>query len=152
MKIKWKSFLKSQSHYNLLLDSDSNRLHTGFRECNSVENILDKNRTEDDRQFLEKYRQMDISGAEQDRDSSRRRRYSMVMLPSTTQQPYVEKKYSPSDNNVILSKTVRGEKRRQREKRERSYERLDDSTGWWQISIVSTVCWANFKQNWKSHQ
>ena len=122
--------LKGRCHYDLLLDTDSNRLHTGFRECNSVENILDKNRTEDDRQFLEKYRQMDISGAEQDRDSSRRRRYSMVMLPSTSQQPYVEKKYSPSDNNVILSKTVRGEKRRQREKRERSYERLDDSTGW----------------------
>ena len=60
----------------------------------------------------------------------------MVMLPSQdynyhnqVQQPAVERqqqRFSPSDNNVILSKTVRKEKRKQREKREnRSMERLD---------------------------
>ena len=114
---------------SLFLATDSNRLHTGFRQCNSVENIIDKDRTEDDRQFLEKYRQMDISGSEEARDSNQRRRYSMVMLP-TAVQPNTEKKFSPSDNNIILSKTVRKEKRKQREKRERSVERIDDSTGW----------------------
>ena len=110
----------------------------GFRECNSVENIL----KEDDgsaRQFLEKYRQMGQGENEnQSRNSSRtrERRYSMVMLPSQdynyhnqVQQPVVERqqqRFSPSDNNVILSKTVRKEKRKQREKREnRSMERLD---------------------------
>ena len=108
----------------------------GFRECNSVENIL----KEDDgsaRQFLEKYRQMGQGENEnQSRNSSRtrERRYSMVMLPSQDYnyhnqvQPAVERqqRFSPSDNNVILSKTVRKEKRKQREKREnRSMERLD---------------------------
>jgi hypothetical protein len=117
---------------------NGNERAAGFRECNSVENIL----KEDDgsaRQFLEKYRQMGQGENEnQSRNSSRirERRYSMVMLPSqdynhhTNQvhQPTVERqqRFSPSDNNVILSKTVRKEKRKQREKREnRSMERLD---------------------------
>ena len=82
-----------------------------IRGSSSVENFLD----DDEKTFLQKYQQLPPC-----EPVSRNRRFSMVSLPEM-------KKMSPTSNDhVILSKTVRAEKRKQKEKREKSMEHLND--------------------------
>ena len=87
--------------------------NSALRGCNSVDNFLEGRQSKDEKQFLQKFQQ--LGRDEEVRRSSRR--LSMGSLNS-----------SPTENNVILSKTVRKEKRKQREKRERSMDRLSTSS------------------------
>ena len=78
----------------------------------SVENMLDSK----DQQFLQKYNQLD-----RQQPLQTNRRYSMASLPTTSYTAAAainDKKVSSSPpDNMILSKTVRKEKRKQRERR-----------------------------------
>ena len=110
---------------NLTRRFRSSSCSTNFRSS-SMENMLDSN----DQKFLQKYSQLE--------DAQPRRRYSMASLPQTASAEDNNKKMSPSDN-VILSKTVRKEKRKQRERRSmdsRLYLESPTSTS----SLASTSC------------
>ena len=102
----------SQSHYS-----------SNFRNSSSVDDLLN-NANEKDKQFLEKYERLgDFNATTSQQNARRQRRFSMVSLP-TSNVVETEKKMSSPTDNVILSKTVRKEKRKQRDRRERSCERF----------------------------
>ena len=77
----------------------------------SVENMLDSK----DQRFLQKYNQLDQHRQQQQQPQTTRR-YSMASLPTTSSLADKKMSSSPPDN-MILSKTVRKEKRKQRERR-----------------------------------
>ena len=112
----------NQETMNLTRRFRSSSCSTNFRSSSSMENMLDSN----DQKFLQRYNQL--------ADIQPRRRYSMASLPQTED----NKKMSPSDH-VILSKTVRKEKRKQRERRSmdsRIYLESPTSTS----SLASSSC------------
>ena len=105
-----------------------------FRNSGSVDNLLSSNnKSEADQKFLAKYDKLSDFNAYK---PQRQRRFSMVSLPAGTSSMESDKKVPSPSDNVILSKTVRKEKRKQRDRRDRySTERLN----YQHDSPVSTV-------------
>ena len=96
-----------------------------FRTCGSVDDLIAGD--ENQKQFLAKYEK--LGQDEFDVQPRRQRRFSMVSLPATSSSSVgvvdLDPKMTNSSppDNMILSKTVRKEKRKQRDRRERSVER-----------------------------
>jgi hypothetical protein len=109
--------LRSGSYSTSALPPHRQQPQRGQFRTTSVDNLIDGCYTEDERHFLQKYHQL----GDPLQVPIRQRRYSMATLPS-----FSDKRMSPSDN-IILSKTVRKEKRKQREKRGKSLYHLDNN-------------------------
>ena len=107
---------------------------------NSMENVLDSK----DQRFLQKYNQFDYQQQDQQQQPPRRR-YSMASLPTGASSTKIST--SPPDN-MILSKTVRKEKRKQRERRSLDARHMLESP----VSTASTLSSSCYHRNSAAYQ
>ena len=116
---------RSSSCSSSALTSTKPATNQPFRTSGSVDDLIAGD--ENQKQFLAKYEK--LGQDEFDVQPRRQRRFSMVSLPTTSTSSVgavdLDPKMTNSSppDNMILSKTVRKEKRKQRDRRERSVER-----------------------------